>query len=364
MKKTLLALAVAGVVAAPAAMAEVTVYGLAHVSVDNVSSDDGDNDLNVSSRSSRVGVKAAEDLGGGLKAIAQMEWQVEMADDLNSDLKATNNITARNQIVGLAGGFGTVALGRHDTPYKMSTGKLDLFSDTAADYNKVIGTPAGLENRGEDVIAYLSPDFNGLSFQAAIVTAEIPELTVTAGEVTDASDDDSDAVDAMSVAVQYNAGPLFVAVAYESFEDSVATALTAKTVTTADIVTGELEETVTATSNKGHSGVRAGVGYDAGVAKIGFVYETASDVGNDDDDYDAWLLNAAIPVGGNNTVIAEYGVGEFDKANKETTLMAIGVAHNFSKSSSAYVAYGNVEVDNAGNTTDTDILTAGLVVKF
>ncbi len=353
MKKTLLALAVAGVVAAPAAMAEVTVYGLAHVSVDNVSADAGDNTLNVTSRASRVGVKAAEDLGGGLTAVAQMEWQVDMADDLGPgpDFDSQQNITARNQIVGLAGGFGTIALGRHDTPYKMSTGKLDVFSDTAADYNKVIGSPAGLENRGEDVIAYLSPDFNGLSIQAAVVTAEIPELTATPAQT---SGDDADAVDAMSVAVQYNAGPLFVAVAYESFEDDVATGLA-----TLDEDDGSAGIDV----NKGHSGVRAGVGYDAGVAKVGFVYETASDVGRTDDDYDAWLLNAAIPVGGNNTVIAEYGVGEFDKANKETTLMAIGVSHSFSKSSSAYVAYGNVEVD-AATTTDTDILTAGLVVKF
>jgi predicted porin len=333
MKKTLLALAVAGVVAAPAAMAEVTVYGLAHVSVDNISSDaNGDTSVAVSSRASRVGVKAAEDLGGGLKAIAQMEWQIDMSETAG----AANNISSRNQIVGLSGGFGTIALGRHDTPYKMSTGKLDIFADTAADYNAIIGSPAGLENRGDNVIAYLSPDFNGLSVQAAIVAADVDKTTGALPR------DDANAADAISVAVQYNAGPLFVAVAHESFEDEVATG-----------------------GGKGQTGTRVGVGYDAGVAKIGFVYETASDVGATDDDYDAWLINAAIPLGGNNTVIAEYGVGEFDKTKVETTLMAVGVAHNFSKSSSAYVAYGAVEDDNgAGTTADTNIITAGLVVKF
>jgi predicted porin len=337
MKKTLLALAVAGIVAAPAAMAEVTVYGLAHISLDNVSTDadGGDQDLAVTSRASRVGVKAAEDLGGGLTAVAQMEWQIDMSDDNTS-----TGISSRNQIVGLAGGFGTVALGRHDTPYKMSTGKLDLFSDTAADYNLLIGSPAGLENRGNDVVAYLSPDFNGFSFQAAIVAAD----------VVDDEGDDANVADATSIAVQYNAGPLFVALANESFEDEVAAG---------------------AGSNKGQSGTRLGVGYDFGMAKVGFVYETASDVGAADDDYNAWLINAAFPVGGNNTIIAEYGVGtlEVDASgvdDTERTLYAVGVSHGFSKTSSAYVAYGNLDVDADGSASDdtAGIITAGMVVKF
>ncbi len=326
MKKTLLALAVAGVVAAPAAMADVTVYGLAHVSLDNVSGDLlTEQGLAVTSRASRVGVKAAEDLGGGLTAVAQMEWQVDMADN-----GGAGNLTSRNQIVGLAGGFGTVAVGRHDTPYKMSTGSLDVFADTAADYNTIIGA-TGLENRASNAVAYLSPDFNGLSFQAAIVAADLD---------TDADGEDDNTADATSVAVQYKAGPLFLAAAMESFEDEASD------------------------GGDGHSGTRLGVGYDAGVAKIGFVYETASNIGAADDDYTAWLVNAAIPFGGSNAIIAEYGVGEFDDADDETTLMAVGVAHNFSKSSSAYVAYGNVAVDAGPVDDDSSILTAGMVVKF
>ncbi|MGE0081810.1 MAG: porin, partial [Thiohalomonadaceae bacterium] len=149
-----------------------------------------------------------------------------------------------------------------------------------------------------------------------------------------------DAADATSVAVQYKAGPLFVAAAHESFaaDDTAA-------------------------------GTRFGLGYDAGVAKVGFVYETVSDASNvKGDDYTAFVVNAAIPVGGSNAVIAEYGVGELDSdaGDEEVTLMAIGLAHNFSKTSSAYVAYGNADVDVAGSVNDGDasILTAGMVVKF
>ena len=80
MNKTLIAMAVAGLMAAPmAAQADATVYGKIHVSID--SGDTGGQDLapdNASglywqSNSGRVGVKGSEDLGGGLSAIWQFE---------------------------------------------------------------------------------------------------------------------------------------------------------------------------------------------------------------------------------------------------------------------------------------------------
>lgn len=36
--------------------------------------------------------------------------------------------------------MGKVILGRHDTPMKISTSRLDPFIDTAANYNSIIGS--------------------------------------------------------------------------------------------------------------------------------------------------------------------------------------------------------------------------------
>jgi predicted porin len=97
--------------------------------------------------------------------------------------------------------------------------------------------------------------------------------------------------------------------------------------------------------------------------RIGAVVENASDVGVADDDYTATLVNVAVPMG-SNTIIAEYGMSTFDDADTDRTLLAVGFSHSFSKATSAYVAYGNANVDTAGAEVDTNILTAGMVAKF
>ncbi|HIE55985.1 MAG TPA: porin, partial [Chromatiaceae bacterium] len=130
MKKKLLSLAVAAALplAAQAANAEVTIYGKIHASVDFLSPDVGDSITDVTSRASRIGFKGSEDLGNGLKMIWKVETGVNIAE-------GGGEWASRNAYIGLAGGWGTFLYGRHDTPVKMSTGKLDIFGDTIADYN-------------------------------------------------------------------------------------------------------------------------------------------------------------------------------------------------------------------------------------
>src|SRR4030065_2031242 len=98
MKKNLLALAVAGAFVAPVAMADpsnVSVYGIANVSYDRVDNGDsgatsGVTNNKISSNASRLGFKGTEDLGGGLKAI----WQLESS--INFDGTGTSSFATRN----------------------------------------------------------------------------------------------------------------------------------------------------------------------------------------------------------------------------------------------------------------------------
>ena len=75
MNKKLIALALAALPAA--AMADVTMYGIMKIGVENTSADFGnkyDHSQNrIDDYGSRIGFKGTEDLGDGLKAI----WQVE-----------------------------------------------------------------------------------------------------------------------------------------------------------------------------------------------------------------------------------------------------------------------------------------------
>ncbi len=156
----------------------------------------------VNDRANRLGVKGSEDLGMGLKAIYQVEFGLNVADG--------SSVSYRNSFVGVAGDFGTALVGRHDTPLKISTGKLDLFSDTMADYNGTIGFH---DVRAPNTIAYISPSFEGFSFAGAM-HAGGGGTTASVGGQGGNIDNDSLAA-AYSLALIYQNGPFYGSAAYE-----------------------------------------------------------------------------------------------------------------------------------------------------
>jgi predicted porin len=194
--KKILSLAIAAALVAPAAvMADASLYGKAHFILANT--DDSVEDVwSVDSIDSRFGVKGSEDLGNGLKAVYKFEFGV------NPDSSST--LSNRNQYAGLAGGFGTVLMGRHDTPLKMSQGKFDQFGDVPGD---IKGVMPG-EDRLSDVLAYVSPSMSGFSFVGAAVAGEQGD---TAGDLTGIADH-------ISLAGLYSNGPIYGALAYNTYD--------------------------------------------------------------------------------------------------------------------------------------------------
>ncbi|MGC8020727.1 porin, partial [Salmonella enterica] len=59
-----------------------------------------------------IGFKGVEDLGGGLSAVLNLETGFKNDTGALDDSKTTNTLFRRKSVVGLAGGFGTVLLGR------------------------------------------------------------------------------------------------------------------------------------------------------------------------------------------------------------------------------------------------------------
>lgn len=201
--KKLLAIAIAtGVsavgVSAPA-MAETTVYGQLHASYDFLDADGaGVKSKNtVSSNSSRIGVKGSAELNAGLKAIYQAEWGMDTG---GADSTKDSVFSNRNQVVGLAGGFGAVLIGRHDTPLKTVGRKADLFWSTQLGQNRNVTNPGTWDLRANNVIAYQTPKMGGFQALGAYVT----DLGGT--------DDNT----AFSVNGFYNAGPLMLGAGYET----------------------------------------------------------------------------------------------------------------------------------------------------
>ena len=131
----------------------------------------------IESSNSRLGVRGHERLGPGLKAIFQLETQFLV--DQNS-----TPFAARDSFVGLAHNtFGTIKLGRMDTPFKeygddisflgVSSGN---FVSTSSVYRHIgMGTQnnaARFHERRVNAVTYESPDIGPLEFKVQYSTNE------------------------------------------------------------------------------------------------------------------------------------------------------------------------------------------------
>ena len=137
MNKKLLAADLSAAFVAPAAFADVTTYGVINSSVEFAKATGATNSAldvksvnRVTANNSRIGFKGWEDLGNGLKAI----WQVEQNVDIDTGNSGTSWAN-RNSFIGLQGDFGRVLLGKHDSAYKTLTIGLgtNVLPDTSAD---------------------------------------------------------------------------------------------------------------------------------------------------------------------------------------------------------------------------------------
>ncbi len=136
-------------------------YGKLNISL-QATEEKGDSFNELKSNASRVGVKGKYYLDGGLTTIYKLEWQVNVNDD------SKDTLTARNQWIGVKGGFGELTVGRSDTALKVSQGKFDLFNDYEGDLKHIfIG-----ENRVSDSITYKSPVFNNLQFLSSYIISD------------------------------------------------------------------------------------------------------------------------------------------------------------------------------------------------
>jgi predicted porin len=347
MNKKLITLAVAAALVAPAAaMADATIYGKLNMSVDYFDADAGPAISNGlinnrgefdgwavnkgplgrgEGRANRLGVKGSEDLGNGLKAIYQIEFGVTMAEENGGSpiSGGDDTLSMRNSFVGLAGGWGTLLVGRHDTPMKISTGKLDLFSDTMADYNGTIGFQ---DLRVDNAIAYISPSFAGFQLAAASHVGG-------GASVSGINNLDSDSLaEAYSIAAIYKNGPFYGAAAYEVLTDDL--------IGFPDGVDGD-----------DFDKWRVGLGLlDWNGFTLAGVYEN-QDPGGDLDDRDLWQISAGYAFG-NNMIKANYGQNDGDDLDIEN--WTIGFDHNFSKRTTAYLLYTDTDRDLDGDLFEDD----------
>lgn len=351
MKKNILAIAIASAVAAPVAMADApTVYGQINVAIDSVDVDKGSSGMDVVSRNSRLGFKGSEDLGNGLKAIYQYEVQM---DPVNT----AGDWRMRNSFVGLGGGFGTVVMGRHDTPLRMIQPK-DGFADSAYAGNntsKFNGNLKG-EDRLDEVVAYMSPDFNGIKFMAAVTGQNSlvgVDETTAAGEVEEQA-----ITNAMSAALTYGSkkSGIYAAVAMVTGDKQDG----------AEADASATPPTTVASEKDFNNRTRATVQYNEGGLLASFMYNAEADAGT------SMTLGAAYKMG-QLTPRAKVSMVSFDDKGlglaatdeDSVTNMAAGVDYHLGKKTRVYAEYAALgDGWDRGKKTATTVMSVGLFHKF
>jgi predicted porin len=121
MKKTLVAVAALAVVGAASAQSSVTLSGIIKGGVAETKYSNGlaaatnGSNTSMADGSSRFIIGGREDLGGGLAGIFQIDTRFRMDD--NGGAPTSSPLASGNTFVGLAGGFGSIRLGKLDTHY-------------------------------------------------------------------------------------------------------------------------------------------------------------------------------------------------------------------------------------------------------
>lgn len=156
------------------ANAEVTLYGQIDLSIDYFDDGNNNDDINMGSNRSSIGVKGAEDLGNGMSAFFKLEWQVDAEDadiaksSFNED-ETSGGFTGRDQYLGLKfERFGKLTFGTMSTSYKSSASSLDpMYRTRIQARNTGIqsvlhkGKGDSGEGRATNAVRYDTPSWNG-----------------------------------------------------------------------------------------------------------------------------------------------------------------------------------------------------------
>ena len=293
MKKSLLALAALTAFAgAASAQSSVTLYGRVDLSV---AKNLGDNKKEMQNGSgSRFGVRGVEDLGGGLKALFNIEhrFNADTGADSSGGVRQWNG----RSLVGLQGGFGQVVFGReYSTAFLGSQLVADPWGwDTiVARLNPAI-TGGAIAKVRYDSSATYRISASGFSF-----AAQIAEATDTLYKVKNKP---------VNFALGYASGPIAVGMGYERTGEEAAE--TAKWMT----IHGS---------------------YNLGMVKLGALYGTGDTAAGSE--HRSYLLTAVAPMGAGE-LRASYGRLENKTANVDAAKgFALGYHYNMSKRTTLYV---------------------------
>ena len=394
MQKKIIALAIAAAASGAAlAQSNVTVYGIADASFENVRGSGGNgvaaeaastNSIasrqRVASNASYIGFKGTEDLGNGLKAVFQFENELDISGTTGNS--RANALASRDTFVGATGGFGTVIAGWLSSPHRSTAAKYDLMPGAAGTggalnligrvnvgsafqplgANGVSTQTFGTQTLGgvtqannigviarHSAIAYVTPTISGFSGVVAYVANETKDNT-SGLAVNTAQRNPS----AWNLALHYDNGPLSLSYSYLNIKD-FGVGVATNTAGTLDL-----------SGKESHAAHLLGAKYTFGNTTISAMYDhfkgelgdgaNAAFTGDVTLKRNAWYLGAKHTVGKSDFTVAYARVGD-NKVNvgsraaaerdaeSGAEMYSLRYGYNLSKRTQAYAQYTRLKND-------------------
>ncbi len=355
MKKSLIALAVAGAFAAPAAMAEVTISGAINIglvlgkSSSDTAGNPGLTNQSLNPHYSNFNLSSTDDIGNGNKIIFNYQFDVSGTSSANPT-RAGGAISNRNSYIGVAGSWGAFKMGTNENVYERLQyqsdpldgavgpgGNLNILSTPGAGTVFEVGQAGcaataaagcvGFYRRAEQQIWYESPNWNGFTFEVDYTLSAFKTQTTNPT--------------ILSVGGKYapEGMPFYVDAAFETHDDMFGFNKAAG---------------VAGGTSSSDDAFEVGGGYTFGPATIHARFESLSyetdAVGTWE--RDAWWFGVKwnLPTG---YVGGELGIA--DEADctgtgvvctdTGATMIGVGYFHNLSKQSQVQVIYGRTDND-------------------
>ncbi len=318
------------------ANADVKLYGQIDLSTIYTDSDAAgyDDDINMESTNSNVGVKGEEDLGNGMTAFFKAEFEYDVAN--------SSGLSGRDQYVGLGfEHFGKFTGGTTSTAYKDVSKQIDPFYMTQFQ-SRAIGLQSNLhsgkgeegQGRGTNMIRYDSPSMAGFGL---VATYQFDSN----GQGTEEDDDP------YSVGVTFKGGNFYANAAYidtQQNDDAAAAEFAVRYDWNNLSLHGIYELDKGLITAQRDNGINGGTGGRAGTAQ--------------DDGADIYSVGASYTIG-NNLLSADWGHGDSSDGKdgiantaddlEEYDVWRVGAWHSFSKRTRVYAGYSNTDYNDKGS---------------
>ncbi|MGQ2978893.1 MAG: porin [Polaromonas sp.] len=352
MKKSLVALAAFAVAGGVYAQSSVTLSGNIKAGVAQTKYSNGaapavnGSSLSVADGSSRFIIGGTEDLGGGLKAVFQIDTRYRVDD--NGAAPTSSPLAGGNTFVGLSGGLGMIQLGKLDTHYCLGSDQhgsraTALQASSCAILGFVNGSGAGQAianaSRSQNIIRYTTPNFAGFQGQLNYSTN---------WQGSEGAPGDASKGRAVAAGLNYGNGPLKAGV---SFWDA------------------KSENRTVGTARNDQQAATAFIDWNFGVATVGLTFDQSeleantgvAGAASTELKRRAWSIPVTVPLGAGTFLLtytkardlrasgfATPALTAAQQDNTGASLWSVGYDYALSKRTSLGVSYARLNNKSAG----------------